>query len=278
MIGYEGWWTFPVKMAVILTVFTLAAATPAPPVPEVAAPEIAFRCLSFDDAQIEVAVKDQKDKPVIFQAHSHAFSHEIKVRCKEQTLVIYQAKPAATDLQKATENTGMIPLASAHVPEGTSRFIAVLYRNQSRIALSLIPDPEDPAAAGSMRFFNLCQQQVGIEFPGKSQVLEPGKETVFHPQIAHEAYGQGRLFCLDEGRWRPAGGMRWLQLNDIRSIWFILPTPGQLGTVTLRGIEERIPVGVAPNADLGEIKAPGASRRETSGGRLPAVASRTRTS
>lgn len=273
MVGDVDRWLFHVKMSLILSVFTLAAATPPPP-----APEVAFRCLSFDDAQIEVAVMDHKNKPVIFQAHSHAFSHEIKARCEEQTLVIYKADPEVSGLEKTKEDREWIPLASARVPEGTSRFIAVLHRNQGRIALSLIPDPDNPAAAGSMRFFNLCQQQVGIEFPGKRQVLEPGKETLFRPQIAHEAYGQGRLFCLDEGQWRLAGGMRWLQLDDIRSIWFILPTPGQLGTVTLRGIEERIPVGAAPNAGLGETKGPEAPRRETSGGRLPAVASRSRTS
>jgi len=221
------------EMILFLTAFAAVTATPQPEFKEVT-----VRCLSFDELSVKIAVMDQKNKPTVVEVHNQSFTHELRVPCKDQTLVFYQSQPPAEDSK--TKEPTWVPLVSAVIPPEGGRFIAILQRTGERLKLSLVADPEDAEAGGSMRFFNLCQQQVGISFPGINQVLDSGKETIIRPKIAHEEYGQGQFFCLDDGKWRLAGGTRWLQLNDIRTIWFILPTPGQSKTVVLRGIEEKI--------------------------------------
>ena len=224
-----------------------AVSAPVAPAPTAeAVTEISLRCLSFSEPSLELAHMDRKGKPVVFEARNQSLTHELRVPCKEQQLVIYRrAAPekavvatAGTDPAKAEPT--WVPLATVALPPSGTRFIAIIHREGARDLIALIADPEDENAGGSMRFFNLCQHPVGLNFPGGNHVLEAGKDTVIHPSIQHEEYGQGQILSPGEGKWRLSGGIRWLQLNDIRTIWFILPTPGVEGTVMLRGIEERI--------------------------------------
>jgi hypothetical protein len=219
----------------ILFLTAIAAVTATPP-SEVQ--HVTLRCLSFDELSVKIAVMNDKNQPTVVEVHNQSFTHELRVPCKDQTLIFYQSQPPSEN--SPTKEPTWVPLVSAIIPPEGGRFIAILQRTGEQMKLSLVADPEDAEAGGSMRFFNLCQQQVGLSFPGTKQVLDSGKEIIIRPKIAHEEYGQGQFFCLDDGNWRLAGGTRWLQLNDIRTIWFILPTPGQAKTVVLRGIEEKI--------------------------------------
>lgn len=256
-LGKSG--VFPSQNMVIFLA-SLAAVT-AQPDPS-AVTEISVRCLSFTEASMELAFMDRKDKPVVFEARNQSLSHELRVPCKEQKFVVYhrtvvEKSPAEAAAKNGEPETVWTPLATATLPASGTRFIAILHREGNRDQISLIADPEDENAGGSMRFFNLCQHQIGLNFPGGNYVLDSGKDTVIRPKIAHEDYGQGQIFSPMDGTWRLSGGMRWLQLNDIRTIWFVLPTPGAEGTVMLRGIEEKIaqPVNTTTPAEASSTKA-----------------------
>ena len=55
------------------------------------------------------------------------------------------------------------------------------------------------------------------------------------------ATGKANFFTSNlGGGWRSAGGIRWLQLNDIRTLWFITPDPHNPNLVAVRSIEEKV--------------------------------------
>jgi hypothetical protein len=97
-------------------------------------------------------------------------------------------------------------------------------------------------AAGSMRFFNVCKARLGVNFPGLKKLLQPGEDFYYEPAIKGGDYGQGQFLLADEkGEWNPAGGMRWIQLPDARTLWFIVPHYNDPCLVMTRGISERVP-------------------------------------
>lgn len=254
-------------VTVLLPLLSALAATAAP------TPQVEFRAMSFDEPNVEVflveesaakAGKETKDgdkgEPRVLTLYSHALTHAVKVRCPGSRLTFHRK---ATD---AEGKVAYLPLASAAVPPEGGTFLAILHGAAGNHGLSLVPDTGTAGTGGTLRFFNLCPSPVALDFPGLREVIAPGKQALLRPAIKAEDYGQGRFLLPSGEEWRPAGGLRWLQLDDIRTLWFILPAPGEPGIVTVRGIEERIaastlvaPPGAAPPATKGRGPATGSS-------------------
>lgn len=235
-------------MSVLLSLLSILAATAAP------TPQVEFRAMSFDEPSVEIFLveaadakegKEAKPEAKALALYSHALTHAVKVRCPDSRLTFHR---------KVTDAEGKVtyvPLASAAVPAEGGTFLAILHGLAGNHGLSLVPDAGTEGAGGTLRFFNLCPTPVAMSFPGLRQVIAPSKQVLLRPPVKEEEYGQGQFFLPDGEEWRAAGGLRWLQLEDIRTLWFILPAPGQPGIVTLRGIEERIappPAVLAPPA------------------------------
>lgn len=224
----------------LLPLLSILAATTAP------TPQVEFRAMSFDEPSVEVflvdapASKEAKPEARGLTLYSHALTHAVRQRCPENRLVLHRK---VTD---AEGKPAYLPLASAPVPPEGGTFLAILHGTGTSVGLSLVPDTGTEGAGGTLRFFNLCPTPVALSFPGMQQVVAPSKQAVLRPAVKAEDYGQGQFFLPDGQEWRAAGGLRWLQLEDIRTLWFILPAPGQPGIVTLRGIEERIDAPVVP--------------------------------
>ena len=232
---------------VLLPLLSILAATAGP------SPRVEFRAMSFDEPRVEVFLIDsspeKSTKPETkvegksLVLYTHALTHPVEARCPEGRLTLHRQ---VTD---AEGKTSFIPLASAPVPPEGGTFLAILHGSAGQYGLSLVPDPGTEGAGGTLRFFNLCPTPVAMNFPGMRQVIAPAKQVMLRPNIKAEDYGQGQFLLADGEEWKVAGGLRWLQLEDIRTLWFILPAPGQPGIVTLRGIEERInQVKVSPPA------------------------------
>ncbi len=228
----------------LLPLLSILAATAAP------TPQVEIRAMSFDEPSVEVFLVDAPDAKEARESktearplalYSHALTHAVKARCPEGRLTFHRK---VTDAEGKVNH---VPLASAAVPPEGGTFIAILHGSAGNHGLSLVPDTGTEGAGGTLRFFNLCPTPLALNFPGLRQVIAPSKQALFRPPVKSEDYGQGQFFLPDGDEWRVAGGLRWLQLDDIRTLWFVLPAPGQPGIVTLRGIEERItPPAVQP--------------------------------
>lgn len=221
-----------------LLLSALLAATPTTPVVEV-------RALSFDEPRIALAVEDDAGKPQPFVLHSHALTHGVKVRCPEARLTLFR------EGKDAEGKPTLLPAVSAAVPPEGGTFLAVVHGRGERLAMTLIPDTGNRTGGGTLRFFNLCDRPLGLNFPGAREVLPPGRDFLLRPAVKAEDYGQGQFLLADGEEWKVAGGLRWLHLEDVRTLWFVMPDPSTPGTVAFRGIEERIapePI-VAPPAN-----------------------------
>lgn len=227
-----------------------AAATPAQELPE-----IKFRALSFNEPVIELVIvdaqkaeayasatkgsgKDKKDSPPFepLKVYGVSLTEEKKLRYADGRLTFYKA---------ITNPEGVTTLSSfvdAIVPAPDSSYIAIISGSADKPTLQLVPDSPEKMAAGSMRFFNVCKAQLGINFPGLKKVLQPSEDLYYEPPVKAYDYGQGQFLLRDEkGEWSPAGGMRWIQLADSRTLWFIVPHYNDPCLVMTRGISERVP-------------------------------------
>jgi hypothetical protein len=203
--------------------------------PESGSTQITLKAMTFDVPETEVVILDPAGRPEPITLYSHALSEPIVCRTKEGKLTFYR-KPKTEDPKEP-----LVPLASLPAPPAEGKYIAILSGVGEATRLNLIADGGGAAAAGTIRFFNLCPQPVGLSVPGARRVLPSGQEFTVRPQVKAQQYGQAQFFLPGEGGdWHLAGGLRWLQLDDIRSLLFLVPAPGEEGIIKVRGVEERV--------------------------------------
>jgi hypothetical protein len=211
--------------------------------PDPEAIPVSVKLMSFDDPQREVAVLNAAGKPVVIQLYSHSLTAAITSQVKAGKFSVF-GKPADQDPKSPYP-----VLASAALPPGENKLIAIVSGAGAATRISLVPDKTTDDAAGTIRFFNLCPQPVGLSMPGERRVIPSGKDITLKPKVKPSEYGQAQFFLPNEDDgWQVAGGLRWLQLQDIRSILFLLPAPGDTGMIVVRGVEERIVDELAPAA------------------------------
>ena len=234
----------------LCALFILAVASPVEELPE-----IKFRALSFNEPVIELAIvdaqklkeklsaakgngKDNKDSPPFepLKVYGVSLTEEKKTHYAEGKLTFYKVN---TDPDGVTTLT---PFVEAVVPNPDTPYIAIISGSSDKPTLQLVPDSPEKMAAGSMRFFNVCKARLGLNFPGLKKVLSPSEDILYQPPVKGSDYGQGQfLLCDVKGEWNPAGGMRWIQLDDSRTLWFIVPHFNDPNLVMTRGISERVP-------------------------------------
>ena len=227
-----------------------AAATPAQELPE-----IKFRALSFNEPVIELVIvdaqkaeayasavksggKNKNDSPPgePLKVYGVSLTEEKKIHYADGRLTFYKA------ITNPDGTTMLSPFVDTIVPAPDSSYIAIISGSADKPALQLVPDSPEKMAAGSMRFFNVCKARLGVNFPGLKKLLQPGEDLYYEPPVKAYDYGQGQFLLADEkGEWNPAGGMRWIQLADSRTLWFVVPHYNDPCLVMTRGISERVP-------------------------------------
>lgn len=226
--------------------------------PESESTQITLKAMSFDLPEAEVVILDPAGRPAPVTLYSHALSEPIICRTKEGKLTFFR-KPKTADPKEP-----LVPLASLPAPPENGKYIAILSGAGETSRLSLIADGGGAAAAGTIRFFNLCPQPVGLSAPGVKRVLPSGQEFTVRPQVKAQQYGQAQFFLPGEdGDWRLAGGLRWLQLDDIRSLLFLVPAPGEEGIIKVRGVEERVTADAKKSPAGPVTPASGGEKRRT---------------
>jgi hypothetical protein len=235
---------------VLSALLIFAAATPAQELPE-----IKFRALSFNEPVIELVIvdaqkaeayasaskgsgKDKKDSPPFepLKVYNLSLTEEKKLRYADGRLTFYKA------ITNPEGVTTLSPFVEAVVPSPDTPYIAIISGSTDKPTLQLVPDSPEKMAAGSMRFFNVCKARLAVNFPGLKKVLLPGEDIFYQPEVKATDYGQGQFLLRDEkGEWKTAGGMRWIQLEKFRTLWFIIPHPNNPNLVRTKGIQEKVP-------------------------------------
>jgi hypothetical protein len=219
------------------------------------AAQVSVKLMSFDDPQMELAILNAEGRPEPVTLYAHALSEAITTHCKEGKLTLFR-RPKTTDPKEE-----LVPIATSPVPAGATKLIAIVSGSDDQARLNLILDNGGTAAAGTIRFFNLCPKSVGLSMPGERRILPSGQEITLRPQVKPAQYGQAQFFLPGEdGNWLIAGGLRWLQLEDIRSLLFLLPAPGEEGQIKVRGVEERI---AAETKQTAPVNPPASGNKKT---------------
>jgi hypothetical protein len=213
-------------LSFFITLATLAANT--------SAKEIKFRALCLDQPELELGIRDAKGKIETFKVYAHTLSPEKTTSTRAGKISLLSADKSLPG------KVNWKPFASAEVPTAVSSVVLIISGDLTAPRATIISDPPERAQGGSLRFLNTCPYAVGINFPGFKKILASGTETFCRPSLDHESYGQGQFYTYLGGGWRAAGGIRWLQLNDIRTFWFISPDPHDPNLVTVHGIEEKV--------------------------------------
>ena len=230
--------------------FILAVASPVEELPE-----IKFRALSFNEPVIELVIvdaqkpdangsaskssgKDKNNSPAgePLKVYNVSLTEEKKIHYADGRLTFYKAttNPDGT--------TTLTPFVDAIVPTPDSSYIAIISGSSDKPTLQLVPDSPEKMAAGSMRFFNVCNVRLGVKFPGLEKVLSPGEDILYQPKLKDGDYAQGQfLLCDENSEWKPASSLRWMQSNDTRSLWFIIPHLSKNNLVLIKEISERVP-------------------------------------
>ena len=195
--------------------------------------EVRFKALCLNQPEVELAILDAKGQIETFKVYAHTLTTEKITSVREGKITLLGAEV------NSDGKTIWVPRASANIPPTLNNVIIILTGDPICPKVSIVADGPEKLQGGSLRFFNTCPYAIGISLPGLKKILLSGSEVFFKSNLLSEGYGQGQFFTSNQnGGWRHAGGMRWLQLNDSRTLWFIAPDPNNFNLVTIHGIEE----------------------------------------
>ncbi len=215
-------------LSFFITLATLAANT--------SAKEIKFRALCLNQPELELGIRDATGKIESFKVYAHALSPEKITLARAGKILLLSIDKSLAG------KVNWKPFLTAEVSTTVSSVVLIISGEPTAPKTTIVSDPPERVQGGSLRLLNTCPYAVGINLPGFKKILASGTETFFQPSLDHESYGQGQFYTSNQsGGWRAAGGIRWLQLNDIRTFWFIAPDPHDSNLVTVHGIEEKVP-------------------------------------
>ena len=197
-------------------------------------PSIKIKALYFGTNPKQIGIKDRHGEIAPHSIYAHSFTPYFAVHCPENKLTLYRIQP------HSSESAQWLPWVSATVPSSGENFLAIISETPSP-KLYLLSDSHYPQEGGIFHIFNLSSASVAIDFPGQKKVLTRGQSIQFRPQVKNATYGQGRFSMVGEiDAETRQNGVRWLQMEDIRSFWFILPPSFDGPSFVLKNIEDRI--------------------------------------
>lgn len=159
------------------------------------------------------------------------------------------AKPKAGQERKEERHLpSHRPLATFSFP-GDGRFLLLVHRTAAGTTVNAIDDREGAFPYGSMQFVNLTASPVEVRFGTKTLALTPKAKGTLRPAAGHNRYALGEVHTRGEdGQFHLGYSMRIFQQDDVRTLYFLLPTEDGGRGVRLRGVEERRAVEPAPPA------------------------------
>jgi hypothetical protein len=141
---------------------------------------------------------------------------------------------------KDKENT---PIAWIDLPTtpGPHHLILLVNPGDPKGGILAIDDAPGTFQYGTIRFYNLCPHPVEIQIPGSRTKIGPKGSTVVRPNAPDGTYFEGAIqsrSAIDDQE-SLSYSFRYFQQNDLRTLYFIMPSAESEGQVIIKGVEDR---------------------------------------
>ena len=135
------------------------------------------------------------------------------------------------------------PIAWIDLPTtpGPHHLILLVNPGDPKGGILAIDDAPGTFQYGTIRFYNLCPHPVEIQIPGSRTKIGSKGSTVVRPNAPDGTYFEGAIHsrsAIDDQE-SLSYSFRYFQQNDLRTLYFIIPSPESEGQVIIKGVEDR---------------------------------------
>jgi hypothetical protein len=135
------------------------------------------------------------------------------------------------------------PIAWIDLPTtpGPHHLILLVNPGDPKGGILAIDDAPGLFQYGTIRFYNLCPHPVEIQVPGSRTKIGSKGSTVVRPLAADGTYFEGAIHSVStaDDKESLSYSFRYFQQNDLRTLYFIIPSPESEGQVLIKGVEDR---------------------------------------
>ncbi len=135
------------------------------------------------------------------------------------------------------------PIAWIDLPTtpGPHHLILLVNPGDPKGGILAIDDAPGAFQYGTIRFYNLCPHPVEIQLPGNRTKIGSKGSTVVRPNAADGTYFEGTIHSRSaiDDQASLSYSFRYFQQNDLRTLYFILPSSESEGQVIIKGVEDR---------------------------------------
>ena len=146
--------------------------------------------------------------------------------------------PKKPDKDKENKPIAWIDLPTA---PGPHHLILLVNPGDPKGGILAIDDAPGTFQYGTLRFYNLCPYPVEIQIPGSRTKIGSKGSTVVRPNAADGTYFEGTIHThstIDDQE-SLSYSFRYFQQNDLRTLYFVMPSPESEGQVIIKGVEDR---------------------------------------
>ncbi len=145
--------------------------------------------------------------------------------------------------KKPDKDKENIPIAWIDLPTtpGPHHLILLVNPGDPKGGILAIDDAPGTFQYGTIRFYNLCSHPVEIQIPGSRTKIGSKGSTVVRPNAPDGTYFEGAIHspsAIDDQE-SLSYSFRYFQQNDLRTLYFILPSSESEGQVIIKGVEDR---------------------------------------
>lgn len=188
-----------------------------------------FRALAFDVPLMDAAYSLGEDQRVPLIISPNCLTAPQEYRGPAELTFSHLAPDAASEK----------PLASTTLADRASVIVLFVPDGKGGHAIRQLPDNPGQFPWGSLRIINLTGANVQVVSGPRQAVVANGGELTFRPPAAHGEYAMTEILTQREDGYARGYLMRTFQEDDLRSIYFLLPSDPREHAILLKGIEER---------------------------------------
>ncbi len=163
-----------------------------------------------------------------------------EIRRKRQAAFIPVSIEPAKKLEKGAENKALAWIDLPTTP-GPHHLILLINPGDPKGGIMAIDDAPGAFQYGTIRFYNFCSYPVEIRVPGSRTKIHSRGSLVVRPTAADATYFEGSIHSLStaEDNESLTYSFRYFQQYDLRTLYFIIPSPEADGQVLIKGVEDR---------------------------------------
>jgi len=145
--------------------------------------------------------------------------------------------------KKPDKDKENVPIAWIDLPTtpGPHHLILLVNPGDPKGGILAIDDAPGTFQYGTIRFYNLCPHPVEIQIPGSRTKIGSKGSTVVRPNAPDGTYFEGAIqsrSAIDDQE-SLSYSFRYFQQNDLRTLYFIMPSAESEGQVIIKGVEDR---------------------------------------